>query len=238
MSVAVEIREGPLTGDAPRPGGAASRWRRSPTIRSSPTCSRTTRARDRSVGLLHRAVIVNLAARDVLRTAYLGGQGGRRRAVDPAGRAGPIPPMLQVRQLLTAVRVFLPNFGSFARAGRILRSVELGAPQAAAVVPPAADGGPVRAAPGDRRAPAGDDAATPATARACPRGSRRKKRTTSRTTRGSASRWSKSTARSATRPRCGRCRRSPAGLISRPSPPSAARSGGSTPPRTPSAACA
>jgi len=84
--------------------------------------------RHRSVGLLHRTVMVHLAAHGTLRTAFVEDKvAGVALWIPPGG--WPYPPMLQVRQVFGAVRAFMPSLGSFSRAGRILRAVELAHPK-------------------------------------------------------------------------------------------------------------
>jgi len=84
--------------------------------------------RHRSVGRLHRIVLDRVAAHGITRTALVDGRvAGVAMWIPPGG--WPYPPMLQMRQLFGAVRAFMPNLSAFARAGRILRSVELAHPK-------------------------------------------------------------------------------------------------------------
>jgi GNAT superfamily N-acetyltransferase len=84
--------------------------------------------RHRSVALLHRTVLDRVGDLAVTRTALVDGRVAGVAMWVPPG-AWPYPAALQVRQLFSAVRAFVPHMGSFARAGRILRSVELTHPK-------------------------------------------------------------------------------------------------------------
>ena len=84
--------------------------------------------RHRSVGRLHRAVMVDLAGLAVTRSAVLDGKVvGVALWVGP-GR-WPYPPGVQLRQLFGALRASLPDVGALGRAGRILRAVEKAHPR-------------------------------------------------------------------------------------------------------------
>ena len=87
-----------------------------------------TEQRHRSVGRLHRAVMVHLASLATTRSAVLDGTVVGVALWVPPGR-WPYPAKVQVRQLLGALHAFLPDVGSLGRAGRILRAVELSHPK-------------------------------------------------------------------------------------------------------------
>jgi GNAT superfamily N-acetyltransferase len=86
------------------------------------------RQRHRSVGRLHRAVISILSSIAITRTALLDGKVVGVAMWIPPGR-WPYSPMVQLRQGFSALHAFLPDVGSLARGGRILRVVEQSHPK-------------------------------------------------------------------------------------------------------------
>jgi GNAT superfamily N-acetyltransferase len=84
--------------------------------------------RHRSVGRLHRAVLVHLAHLAVTRAAVLDGRVVGTALWVPPGR-WPYPPRVQVRQTFGAIRAFLPDVSSLGRGGQILRVVEKSHPK-------------------------------------------------------------------------------------------------------------
>jgi GNAT superfamily N-acetyltransferase len=81
-----------------------------------------------AVGRLHRTVMRQVGPLAVTRTAYIDGAVAGVAMWIPPGK-WPYPASIQARQLFGAIRSFLPDFSSFVRAGRILRSVELSHPK-------------------------------------------------------------------------------------------------------------
>jgi GNAT superfamily N-acetyltransferase len=84
--------------------------------------------RHRSVGKLHRTVMLHLAKLAVTRAAVRAGEVVGVAMWIPPGR-WPYPPLLQLRQGIGAVRAFLPDVSSLGRGGRILRVVEQSHPK-------------------------------------------------------------------------------------------------------------
>jgi GNAT superfamily N-acetyltransferase len=84
--------------------------------------------RHRSVGRLHRTVMVHLADLALTRSAVLDGKVVGVALWVPPGK-WPYPAATQLRQLFGALYTFLPDLGALGRAGRILRSVELAHPK-------------------------------------------------------------------------------------------------------------
>ena len=194
--------------------------------------------RHRSVGRLHRAVHVR-TSRSIARHPHGAArrQGRRCRAVGPAGPValpadGPAPPALR-RDARVPPRRRLAR----ARAGRILRVVEQAHPKSRSGTCSCSWSTPTSSARGSAGAAVTD--ARGLRPRGAPRVARDPEGGEPRVLREvRLRRSSTSTTPSPTARRCGRCGASPKALaISRPSPPSAARSAGSTRRRTPSAAC-
>jgi GNAT superfamily N-acetyltransferase len=78
--------------------------------------------RDRSVGILHRVVLRQVAEIGLTRTAYVDGHVVGVAVWIPPGRF-PYPPLVQIRQLLGSIRAFLPSLGTVARARGVLQDV-------------------------------------------------------------------------------------------------------------------
>jgi GNAT superfamily N-acetyltransferase len=84
--------------------------------------------RHRSVGRLHRTVMVQLAGVAVTRSARIDGKVvGVALWVGPG--KWPYPPLTQLRQIYGAMYSFLPDFGALVRAGKVLRAVEQAHPR-------------------------------------------------------------------------------------------------------------
>jgi GNAT superfamily N-acetyltransferase len=84
--------------------------------------------RHRSVAVLHRTVLDRVGDFGLTRTALVDDAVAGVALWVPPGK-WPYPPMLQLRQLFTAVRAFMPDVSGLARAGRILRAAELAHPK-------------------------------------------------------------------------------------------------------------
>lgn len=78
--------------------------------------------RDRSIGILHRVVLREVAGLGITRTAYVDGHVAGVAVWVPPGRY-PFPPMLQIRQLLGSIRAFLPSMGAAMRTRGVLQKV-------------------------------------------------------------------------------------------------------------------
>lgn len=83
---------------------------------------------DEALGRIHRAVLVQVASLAVTRSAVLDGRVVGVALWIPPG-SWPYPPGVQLRQLLSGIRAFLPELWRLPRAGRVLRSVELAHPK-------------------------------------------------------------------------------------------------------------
>lgn len=78
--------------------------------------------RDRSVAILHRAVLREVAAIGVTRTALLDGHVVGVAVWVPPGR-WPYSPLIQLRQLKSTLRAFLPNFRTIMRSRGLFQEI-------------------------------------------------------------------------------------------------------------------
>jgi GNAT superfamily N-acetyltransferase len=84
--------------------------------------------RRRSVGQLHRSVLLHLAEVGITTSAIVNGKVAGVALWVPPGR-WPYSPMTQVRQVFGTLHAFFPDFGGLTRGARILRVVEQSHPR-------------------------------------------------------------------------------------------------------------